>query len=205
VDEEATTAKSSGRLPVRRFVWRAVALGLVENYLVGWRLHSFAEADHAHEASGGSMPGMDMHGISDAHTEPSPWVHFLRDSTISAPVNVVVLLVAALIIRYALARIGSAAGSMLARVTFAAGTAVAAALASVPSVAVHGWLFDEHLDGTAAGSHYLGVALITLRYTFALGLVYAAFFGVPWAAPRQVPLTTSLDPMSASPALKDVR
>lgn len=199
-----------GRLPVRQFVWRAVALGLVENYLIGWRLHSLAEPDHAHEASGGSMPGMDMpgldvHGISDAHSEPSPWVHFLRDSTISAPVNVVVLLVAALIIRYALARIGSAAESMPARITFAAGTAVAAALASVPSVAVHGWLFDEHLDGTTAGSHYLGVALITLRYTFALGLVYAAFFGVPWAAPRRVPPTTSLDPVSAIPVLKDVR
>jgi hypothetical protein len=203
-------AASSGRLPVRQFVWRAVALGLVENYLVGWRLHSFAEPDHAHGASGGSMPGMDMpgmdmHGISEAHSEPSPWVHFLRDSTISAPVNVVVLLVAALIIRYALARIGSAAESMLSRVTFAAGAAVAAALASVPSVAVHGRLFDEHLDGTAAGSHYLSVALITLRYTFALGLLYAAFFGVPWAAPRQVPPPTSVDPLSAIPVLKDVR
>ncbi len=57
------------------------------------------------------------------------------------------------------------------RVAFAIATALAAAVASVPEVLAHGWLFDEQIAGVSMTSHLTGVALVTLPYSFALTLI----------------------------------
>jgi hypothetical protein len=67
---------------------------------------------------------------------------------------------------------------------FAVAAAVAAGIASVPEVLIHGRLFDEHVAGVPMASHLTGVALVTLRCTFALTLIAAVVFGVPWRAPH---------------------
>jgi hypothetical protein len=67
---------------------------------------------------------------------------------------------------------------------FAGATAVAFAAAAVPEVLAHAVLFDEHVEGVSLGSHVTGVALVTLRYTFALAIGWALLFGVPWRARR---------------------
>jgi hypothetical protein len=100
-------------------------------------------------------------------------VHFLRDSTLALPVSIAVLMAVALAVR----RLGD---GVPARLGFAVGAAVVAAAVSVPEVLVHGGLFGEHVAGVSLTSHLTGVALVTLRYTFALILAAVVLFGVPW-------------------------
>jgi hypothetical protein len=162
-------------------IWRVVALGLVENYVTGWVLHYVylpgrSESHHALGALG-------MHeghgaGVPESH-ELSPLVHFLRDSTLALPVTIAVLLIAALAVR-AFWRTDTAR----ARIAYAVAAALVAGVASVPEVLAHGWLFDEPVAGVSLASHLTGVALVTIRYTFALTLIAAVLFGVPWRASR---------------------
>jgi len=171
----------------------ATALALVENYVVGWLLH-FVYLPHTHHhdvadpvareiaAHVGFSPvgGSHAHEAAAGEHELSPWLHFLRDTTLAAPVAVVVML-AATVVGYALVRrFGLPVESIRARVAFAVAAAIAAAAASVPEVLAHGWLFDEKVAGVSMGAHITGIALITLRYTFALTLVAALAFGAPW-------------------------
>lgn len=161
-----------------------IALGVVQSYLVGWVLHYQYLAD-GHEHAPGHA-----HGIATENL--SPFWHFMRDSTLAVPAAIVVLLVAALLVRVVLSRLAIPADSVLARIGFALVAAVGAAVASVPEVLIHGWLFGEQPSG-ALGPHLTGIALLTLRYTFALTLCWVLLFGVPWLATtpfRSSPLAT---------------
>lgn len=164
---------------------RVVALGVVENYVTGWVLHYVylpgrSESHHAlgalgmHEGHGGHAAGLP----SESH-ELSPLAHFLRDSSLALPVTIAVLLIAAFAVR-AVWRDDTAR----ARIAYAVAAAVVAGVASVPEVLAHGWLFDEQIAGVSMASHLTGVALVTVRYTFALTLIAAVLFGVPWRASR---------------------
>lgn len=149
---------------------RVALLGLVLAYVIGWVLHNLQ--DH-------SVAGPVGHG---APMEPvDPQADYLRDATLAAPfvIGVLVLATAAtrrLVVRLAISDVSPRAGLLFATVA-----AVATAVASVPGVAAHGWLFGADLNGMSAAAHFTGVALVALRYTFALALGYALIFGVPWA------------------------
>ncbi|HET6985512.1 MAG TPA: hypothetical protein VFI00_02815 [Kribbella sp.] len=191
-----------------RLGWRVAALAVVLSFLVGWRLDRTVGADRSAAAHPMSMPGMDMPGM-DMSAMPgmqddpgfSP-VHWLRYSTLAVPFAIVALLAVSLLVRLAARR--RAADSTVTRLLFAVGVAVAA-LSAVASDAVSGVLFDEPLVDVAAGRHYLEVALVAVRYAFALGLVSAAFFGVPWAERRSGRSASSASTESTPPLLKDSR
>ncbi|GAA1592791.1 hypothetical protein GCM10009789_53550 [Kribbella sancticallisti] len=193
-------------------IWKIVALGVVENYTTGWVLHYVylpgrAETHHAlgavgthstvgthsavgtHSGPGHGGPahgaGAGAHGSHEAAAqELSPLLHFLRDSTLALPVTIAILLIVTLAVRAIAVRVGADAGTARVRIAFACAAAIAAAMASVPEVLAHGRLFDEQIAGVSMASHLTGVALVTLRYTFALTLIAAVLFGVPWRAPR---------------------
>jgi hypothetical protein len=148
---------------------KVAALGLIQNYLVGWVLHYVYLPDHETTHAG-------HHGAAATGSELSPFTHFLRDSTLALPVSIGVLLLVAV----AASRLGLRDG-VPERIVFAVGAAVVAAVFSAPEVLAHGWLFGEQVAGDLT-SHLTGVALVTLRYTFALVLVAAVMFGVPWRA-----------------------
>ncbi|MEV5965067.1 hypothetical protein AB0L70_25085 [Kribbella sp. NPDC051952] len=145
---------------------KVAVLGLIQNYAVGWVLHYVYLPDHETTTHTGH------HGAQGL----SPFAHFLRDSTLALPVSIGVLLLVAV----AASRLGLRDG-VPERIAFAVGAAVVAAVFSAPEVLAHGWLFDEQVTGDLT-SHLTGVALVTLRYTFALVLVAAVLFGVPWRA-----------------------
>ncbi|NEA37340.1 hypothetical protein [Streptomyces sp. SID13031] len=157
-------------------VWRIVALGVVENYTTGWVLHYVYLPDQ--QLAAGPVGEHAGHGGAETPHTLSPLLHFLRDSTLALPVTIVVLLIAALAVRALWP-----ADTARVRIGYAVAAAVAAGIASVPEVLAHGWLFDEQVAGSLA-SHLTGVALVTVRYTFALTLIAAVLFGVPWRAPR---------------------
>lgn len=163
-----------------------IALGLVQNFTVGWVLH-FVYLPGAGDLhlSLGAFGNHSEHGAPAAPEQTlSPLAHYLRDSSLAAPVAVVVLLVTTHLVRRLLASRSTTPDSLAARLIFAVAAALAAGLASVPEVLAHGWLFDEHVVGTSLASHVTGVALVTLRYTFALTLGWAMLFGVPWRVPN---------------------
>jgi hypothetical protein len=151
---------------------KVAVLGLIQNYAVGWVLHYVYLPDHAPAAHTGH------HGAAGPEISPevSPFLHFLRDSTLALPVSIAVLMLVAV----AASRLGLRDG-VPERLAFAVGAAIVAAVFSAPEVLAHGWLFDEQIAGDLI-SHLTGVALVTLRYTFALVLVAAVVFGVPWRA-----------------------
>jgi len=160
---------------------KVVALGTVQNYVVGWVLHYVylprrAEAPQHHGA-----------GHEAAH-ELSPALHFLRDSTLALPVTITVLLLVSLGVRALAVQAGSGPDTTRVKISFAMLTAVAMAVASGPEVLAHSWLFDEQLAGVSLTSQLTGVVLVTLRYAFALTLIAAVLFGVPWRAPRSTAL-----------------
>ncbi|MEV6410007.1 hypothetical protein [Kribbella sp. NPDC051718] len=160
-------------------IWRVVALGVVENYVTGWVLHYVYLPDQ--HVAAGAVGLHEGHGAREHH-ELSPLLHFLRDSTLALPVTIAVLLIAALAVR-AFWR----ADTARARIAYAVAAALVAGVASVPEVLAHGWLFDEQVAGVSLASHLTGVALVTIRYTFALTLIAAVLFGVPWRASRASP------------------
>ena len=119
-------------------------------------------------------------------TPGEQFVHFLRDSTLALPSTFVLLLLAAVAVRRILAGVG--ADTARARLVFVVAASLAVALASVPSVYVHGWLFDERLPASVPMAQHLAeVALLTLRYTFAIALGYVLLFGVPWRSLEHQP------------------
>jgi hypothetical protein len=177
------------RLPRQARLAAAVApLALVQTYGVGFALHYLHPVNSAPKALLLAAPLHDGGG----HHRPMPsspgdqFVHFLRDSTLALPSTFVLLLLAALVIRRLLARVD--ADSVRARLVFVVAASLAVALASVPSVYVHGWLFDEALPASVPmAQHLTEVALLTLRYTFAIALGYVLLFGVPWRSLENPP------------------
>jgi hypothetical protein len=172
------------------FGWRVGALALVESALVGWRLERIVGIDRAGVVHPMTMPGMDMSAMPGMHHDlPFSPLHWLRYVALTFPLAAVALFAVSLLVRRVLQR--QPADSTPARLLFAVGVAVAS-LSVLAGDALSGLLFDEPLLGVTAGRHYLEVALIALRYAFALGLVYAAFFGVPWDQRRSGPSATSV-------------
>src|ERR1700754_4331630 len=122
---------------------KVAVLGLIQNYAVGWVLHYVYLPDHAPAAHTGH------HGAAGA--EVSPFLHFLRDSTLALPVSIAVLMLVAV----AASRLGLRDG-VPERLAFAVGAAIVAAVFSAPEVLAHGWLFDEQIAGDLT-SHLTGV------------------------------------------------
>jgi hypothetical protein len=156
---------------------------LLQNYVVGWALHYFHQPKAARALTVLALPAHDD-GPRHRPMPMSGWdqfVHYVRDSTLALPFVFVVLLVATLCAWRLLRRRGVGADTVASRLVFAVVAAVAVAAASVPSVWVHGRLFDEKLPASITmGQHLVEVAAITMRYTFALALGYVLLFGVPW-------------------------
>lgn len=184
VAEVAPVAGRVARLPrPARLAVVVLPLALVQTYGVGFALHylhpaistpkaiALAAVLPAHDGRGGHRP-MPM-------SAGDRFVHFVRDSSLALPSTFILLLLAAFAARRVLA--GVDADSVKARLVFVVAASLAVAAASLPSVYVHGWLFDEQLPASVPmGQHLAQVALITLRYTFALALGYVLLFGVPW-------------------------
>lgn len=156
---------------------RVGGLGLVLTYAVGWGLHYLYLPDLDHT---GHTASTTHHGGPQPPPTLDPLTHYLTDATLAAPFVVDLLLVTTLAVRRILAGRGVAADSGHAKLIFAGAVAITAAAGSVPLVLVHGWLFDEHTSGMPFSAHIAGVALATLRYTFAITLGLALLFGVPW-------------------------
>jgi hypothetical protein len=168
-----------------RMAVAVIPLVLVQTYGVGFALHYLHPANSTpkaialaavlptHDGRGGHRPMPTSAG--------DQFVHFLRDSTLALPSTFVLLLLAAFAVRRLLA--GVDADTVKARLVFVVAASLAVALASVPSVYVHGWLFDERLPASVPMAQHLAeISLLTLRYTFALALGYVLLFGVPWRA-----------------------
>lgn len=176
-----------GSLRLGRLAIAVLPVCLLQNYVVGWVLHYLHQPKAARATALLAMPAHDGGHGAGGHHRPMPtsawdqFVHFWRDSTLALPFTFVLLLIVTLGTWRLLARRGVGADTVTARLGFAIAAAVAVAAASVPSVWVHGWLFDEKLPATISfGEHLVEVAAITLRYTFALTLGYVLLFGVPW-------------------------
>lgn len=160
-----------------RVTKRIIALALTQSFAIGWVLHFVYLPD---DLPVGSGPVGHHGGHPAAAEEPlNPLLHYLRDSALATPFAVVVLAATVLLLRRIWRR---ETGAVL---VFAGAAAVAFAAAAVPEVRAHAVLFDEHVEGVSLGSHVTGVALVTLRYTFALAIGWALLFGVPWRA-RQI-------------------
>jgi hypothetical protein len=159
-----------------RVTKRIIALALTQSFAIGWVLHFVYLPDDLPVGSG----PVGHHGGRPAAAEErlNPLLHYLRDSALATPFAVVVLAATVLLLRRIWRR---ETGAVL---VFAGATAVAFAAAAVPEVLAHAVLFDEHVEGVSLGSHVTGVALVTLRYTFALAIGWALLFGVPWRARR---------------------
>lgn len=179
----ALRSRLSALRPLGRLAIAVLPVCLLQNYVVGWVLHYLHQPKAARAVELLALPAHDDGG----HHRPMPvggwdqFVHYLRDSTLALPFVFVVLLIVTLGTWRLLSRRGVGADTVTSRLVFAVAAAVAVAAASLPSVWVHGWLFDEKLPATISlGQHLVEVAAITLRYTFALALGYVLLFSVPW-------------------------
>lgn len=147
----------------RRTVLHGLGLGLILSYAVGWILHYLHPPDiaveHTPHHGGGTAPS--------AHTL-SPLAHYLRDSTLAAPVVIGLVLITTVVVERILARRGMAADSGAAKLIFSGAVALAAAAAVS---------FSTNLPGVTLAA--------TLRYTFALTLGLTLLFGVPWRRPTR--------------------
>ena len=164
--------------------WRVAVLAVIQAYVVGSQLDRIAGSDRASAAQVLSMPGMPDMAMPGEHQPLSPWLHGLRNSTLAIPVLLAALLVVVVILRNTVGRSRRLAGGTFTRVLFAVGIAVAA-MSFLLSDALAGVLFSEPLNGVRSLPHYLDLALVGSRYSFALGLLYAAFLGVPWSTARR--------------------
>lgn len=154
-------------------VTRVVLLGLAQVAVISWSVH----AATGHHASGNGSDRPIGHG---GHVEQiDPLLHYLRDTALAAPFVIGVLIVATALAR----RVTGAAPAegVRAKLVFATVAAVVVALATVPGAAAHAWLFGAELGETPWIAHTGGLALVALRYTFAISLGAALAFGVPWA------------------------
>ncbi len=173
-------------------VRRVAVLGLVQTFAIGWvlqRLHDHGDAD-LHVAAGHSgHAGHAGHTATTSHERLNPIVHWLRDASLAAPFVIGVLLLATLAARAVLRRRDVAGDTGRARLAFAVIASLVAAAASAPGVVVHGWLFDADQTHASTAAHLLAVALVTLRFTFAIALAFALAFGLPWRPTTRVPTT----------------
>jgi hypothetical protein len=172
---------------------RVGALGVVVAYAVGWAVHYLYLGGSDHLGHLGRLPeprlenltpaakaALASHaGLVSSHHGGDAGDSFLRDATLTVPLMLAVLLVAAMFVRKLASRNGIAADSVAARLGFAAAAATFAALASVPFALVQNVL-DGGVLASELGAHLVGLALATLRYTFAITLGAALLFGVPW-------------------------
>jgi hypothetical protein len=156
-----------------RFLARVTALGLILSYAVGWALHYLylpgIGAGHAgHPATTGHHGGP----VPLPRHSPDHLALFLRDATLAAPIAVGLLLIISRVLEPILTRRAVAAESGAAKLIFTGAVAVTAAA------------------GVLFGSQLTGVALATLRYTFALTLALTLLFGVPWRGSDRQPVKT---------------
>jgi hypothetical protein len=140
------------------------AVAAVQAYAVGLLLHSLhSDPAESHEA---------------VYIEPA--LHWLRDSTLALPGSLAFLLLATFAARALVGRAGWNADGFGARVAWALAGALGYAIASVPGAVVHNKLFLAGHEGASFVIHSLEEAMITSRYSFAILIVFAAIWGVPW-------------------------
>ena len=157
---------AAGRRPPPRVAGLVVLIGLVQALAVGLVLHlQHDDPSEAHEV-----------------VYVDPILHWLRDSALAAPLSVVLLFVATLLARRLTTRRRRVGTGFGAAMLWAALGAVAYAVASVPAAMVHAELFSAGHTGTSFLLHSVEEGIITMRYSFALLLLFAMVTGVPWAA-----------------------
>jgi ABC-type dipeptide/oligopeptide/nickel transport system permease subunit len=184
---------------MRIFAAKLVALGLAQNYVVGWVLHYVflpsVHREHVAEAASdpvghgahlAQMAGMAGMATGSAESTVDPLAQFLRDSTLALPATFAVLLLVVLAGELVSERFGFAVQTFRARIAFAVAAAAAFGLAAVPKAVVYDQLFGSRAFDGLPTSDLTGLALITLRSTFALVLVAVALLGVPWRSARPV-------------------
>jgi hypothetical protein len=157
-----------------------VLIGLVQAFAVGLVLHlQHNDPSQAHEV-----------------TYVAPPLHWLRDSALAAPLSVLLLFAATLAARRLTTRRGKVGDGFGAVMLWAGLGAGAYAVASVPAAMVHAELFSAGHTGTSFLLHSVEEGIITLRYSFALLLLFPMVTGVPWAvrspagADRRIPTPT---------------
>ncbi len=152
------------RAPVGRLVAIVLAAGLVQAFAVGLVLHRLHDDPaEAHEAR-----------------YVTPFLHWLRDSALAAPMAVALLLLATVAAR----RLSGGAprtSGLGPRLLWAGLGAMAYAAASVPAALVHSRLFGAGHEESSLLLHSAEEAIITLRYSFALLLAFSVLVGLPWA------------------------
>jgi hypothetical protein len=178
-DERRPSRMGDGRrLPVRSFyhgqmmLGRVIALAVAQAFVVGWVLHlAHSDPAEAHEA---------------IYVDPA--LHYLRDSALAVPLTFLALCVATAAARRLGPWLGDPEG-VRARAGWALLGAVAYAVAVIPGTFVHDRLFAAGHEGVSLVGHAAGEGLLTVRYSFALLVVFAAVWGVPYrraaAAPGQ--------------------
>jgi hypothetical protein len=173
---------------------RVGALGVVVAYAVGWAVHALYLDGSDHLGHLGQLPeprlenltpaakaALASHaGLVSSHHGGQAGDSFLRDATLSVPLMLAVLLLAVMLVRKLASRRRIPADGVTARLGFAVAAAVGAALASVPFALVQNVLDGGGVLAGELGAHLVGLALATLRYTFAITLGAVLLFGVPW-------------------------
>lgn len=183
----ATHRRKAGR---SIFTWRIAGLAVVQSYLIGSQLERTLGLDRAPAPQVMSMPGMPDMLMPGGPRALSPGLHGLRNSTLAVPFAVVALLLIAVVLRAIVNWSGRPADGTTAKLLFAFGAGVAS-MSFLLSDALAGLVFSEPLSGVPPDQHYLHLAFLALRYSFALGLLYAAFFGVPWTPKSTLPNASS--------------
>lgn len=146
------------------FTRRVALAGLLQAFAVGVVLHrQHDDPTEAHEA-----------------VYIGPVQHWLRDSTLSVPLAVLLLLLATLVARRLATRQGRAGDGVGASLLWAGLGAVAYAVASIPAAMAHAWLFGAGHEEQSFLLHSAEEAVITLRYSFALLVGFALVVGLPW-------------------------
>lgn len=157
----------------RRLVGRVVVAGVLQAFVVVLVLHR----RHDEIGQAGEAVYLD------------PVAHWTRDSLLYAPVAVLLLLVATLAARRLVGALRLADGGVGAVLLWSGMGAALYAVASVPAAVVHGRLFGAgHGHGGAGLPQLLPAtqeAIFTMRYSFALLLVYCLAVGLPWGTPRR--------------------
>lgn len=157
----------------RRLVGRVVLAGVLQAFVVVLVLHR----RHDEIGQAGEAVYLD------------PVAHWTRDSLLYAPVAVLLLLVATLAARRLVGGLRLADGGVGAVLLWSGLGAALYAAASVPAAVVHAQLFGAgHGHGGAGLPQFLPAAqeaIFTMRYSFALLLVYCLAVGLPWATQRR--------------------
>ena len=132
--------------------------------------------------------GFVLHRLHDDPAEAheavyiGPTAHWLRDSALSFPLALILLLLATLGARRLVAARGHAPDGVGAHLLWAGLGAVAYAVASVPAALAHTALFAAGHEERSFLFHSVEEAVVTLRYSFALLLAFALVVGLPLTA-----------------------